>query len=750
MLKFKSNNLQIKIFCLFCCIALLVSSASISSLADDAAPDNATSAQALGLEVVAENKHFALEANLSTGKFGLVNKENNQVWYNTPIDTENDTLTVGTTYTNVQSSIVVGYVERANEPGSNELNFANDFVYCPPEQLKITKIKNGIKIIYDFADFGFSIPVEYTLFKDYFEAKIDTEAIKEGKEYYIVDINLLPVFGAGNWAEKGQLLIPDGSGAAINFNNGVYSTTTYISKIYGEDCAIPKEILRNKVVPTYMPVFATIKQSGSLLGIIDDGDADASITYINGNERCGYNAVSGIFNYRTKDSSVIFSGTGSSNNINRVSRAHSKAESFCVKYYATAKTDYPQLAKIYRNYLIKEKDMIKSVSPVSFNIDIYGATETKSSFLGIPYNKKIALTDYSQAKKILTDLKKEGIEKVSARYIGWNNNGILNKKINTSANATNFMGGKKKLLSLIDYCESNQVSLYLDNDIVSFRKNGNGVKKSRDAVNTVFSEPSLQTSYMLSVYAPVLSQDNVYLLDSSKTEVVFDRYFKSLKKNYPSLKTIGLYTTGNKLYSNFEPTNAKLRTELLEKYISIYEKAYKEDYKLVFNAANAYTFPYAQTLLSVPSASSGYNAFNIDIPFYSMVLHGYKNMATSPILQSSSPKISFLKAVELGIGITYSGIYEDSSTLTHTMYHNLYSSCYKLWIDTAAEQYKQYNELYERIYNLEITAYKQITKDVVLTEYDNNIAVYVNYGDSTVSVDGITIQANNFAVKELL
>ena len=44
------------------------------------------------------------------------------------------------------------------------------------------------------------------------------DEIKEGKEYSIVAIHLLPSFAAADWNDEGYMLVPDGSGALIGYN----------------------------------------------------------------------------------------------------------------------------------------------------------------------------------------------------------------------------------------------------------------------------------------------------------------------------------------------------------------------------------------------------------------------------------------------------------------------------------------------------------------------------------------------------
>ena len=72
-----------------------------------------------------------------------------------------------------------------------------------------------------------------------------------------------------------------------------------------------------------------------------------------------------------------------------------------------------------------------------------------------------------------------------------------------------------------------------------------------------------------------------------------------------------------------------------------------------------------------------------------------------------------------------------------------YASYYKRWMDSAAEAYAFLNELLTPVQNARMINHVCISDGVYRTEYDNNCSIYVNFNDAPVTVDGVTISAQN-------
>ena len=81
----------------------------------------------------------------------------------------------------------------------------------------------------------FEIAVEYSLNNDGLVARILRESIVESEFGELVYIDFLPYFGTISTEDEGYILIPDGSGAIMNFNNEKSYHDVYSKRIYGFD-----------------------------------------------------------------------------------------------------------------------------------------------------------------------------------------------------------------------------------------------------------------------------------------------------------------------------------------------------------------------------------------------------------------------------------------------------------------------------------------------------------------------------------
>ncbi|MDR0553356.1 MAG: DUF5696 domain-containing protein, partial [Treponema sp.] len=81
----------------------------------------------------------------------------------------------------------------------------------------------------------FNVTLRYELDGPSLLVSVPFDRIAYRKEYPLTHLNLLPYFGAGGREDEGYLVVPDGSGALIDFNNGRQNQNPYISPVYGWD-----------------------------------------------------------------------------------------------------------------------------------------------------------------------------------------------------------------------------------------------------------------------------------------------------------------------------------------------------------------------------------------------------------------------------------------------------------------------------------------------------------------------------------
>lgn len=670
-------------------------------------------------------------------------------WHST-VDQEilADDPTIGAANQSVRSQIVIQSVNRAEmatKGFSEERTSKFDCIEVEGNNLKVEKLSNGLKITYHFPAVGITVPVKYTLENGVFYATVLIDEIDDSKAHVLISVNVLPAFGAGNWNDDGYVLVPDGSGALINFNNGQYRElgyNHYEAMVYGADMAIVEDQKVTYTEDIRLPVFGLVKGDNALYGVITKGDGAASITAMSGNDRFGYNGVSSIFHYRIMQHQLnLFN----KRDVNLIAEPEfAKGSLYQVRYDTLSgnSANYIGIATAYREYLKSEKNLKQRKSEPKFHLDAVGAFEQPATFLGIiPYTDTVPLTTYEQCQTILGTLWDKGINQLSLRYLGWSHTGLENKKLPDEVDPISALGGSKQLAALQSYTSGKGIDFLPDVDLLSFTKSGNGVNTRDDGIRTVFGKIAYQPKYMLSTYVTVLDSDITALITPEKIQWAADRYMASLIEE--KFSAVSLSTLGDYCYSNYYEDNEQYRYSFPEK-VEATLKTYVDKMEMSFEGGNAYVLPYASLITDVPIHSSGYDVFDEDVPFYQAVLHGWIPYTTESIPQAGNPETTYLAGVETGSELLYLGIYEQASVLFDTEFDHLYGSTYTLWVDQAIAQYKAYMPVLEQIHDQEITEHGELDDGVYMTGYANGVQVVVNYNDADVTINGKTIPAGGF------
>jgi hypothetical protein len=119
-------------------------------------------------------------------------------------------------------------------------------------------------------------------------------------------------------------------------------------------------------------------------------------------------------------------------------------------------------------------------------------------------------------------------------------------------------------------------------------------------------------------------------------------------------------------------------------------------------------------------------------------------MTAPAMMQSTRPEITFLKAVETGMELLYTGMYAEPDTLLFTRFDHLFSSTASLWAARAAVQVARYTPLQQVIYNQEIIQHTRVAPGVSLTVFENGVHVLVNFTDYDTVYQNHTVPALDF------
>ena len=123
----------------------------------------------------------------------------------------------------------------------------------------------------------FNLSVVYRLEGRDLLVEVPMDSIRYSEEFPPIKINLLPNFGAGGTADQGYMLVPEGGGGLIRFNNGKIAQNGYYADMYGWDYATWREAVVHETNARF-PMFAVATGGSAFLCMMEERAASSSIS----------------------------------------------------------------------------------------------------------------------------------------------------------------------------------------------------------------------------------------------------------------------------------------------------------------------------------------------------------------------------------------------------------------------------------------------------------------------------------------
>ncbi|WP_054027839.1 DUF5696 domain-containing protein [Bacillus sp. FJAT-28004] len=609
------------------------------------------------------------------------------------------------------------------------------------EDAEQDNVENGTADAASAARAEFTIPILYTLDNEQLIVSIPGKELQFNAEYPIATVQLLKHFGAADAKESGYLFVPDGAGALIKLNSGKHQAEPYNLPVYGNDGTynVKEKIQTNEM--TRLPVFGMKRSDHALFGVIENGDAMASITADVSGRNDSYNTVGGKFQITAMDFYTLTSGTKTSSVPMFQKKRYEGDLAIRYSFLSGDASDYVGMATEYRNYLV-DKFNIKRLSETDdspFVMELVGAFRVDKSFLGIPYEATETLTSFAEAQSLLQELMDSDIHKIDLRYVGWFNDGIRHSSP-SKINVVNKLGGKDGLRELADFAEKNGIGFYPDTAFLEKYKGSGGSATWLDRGDAkvylynpvMYDQDTSKFSHYILSPATLPKQINGFMAD-----------YKAL-----GLKGLSLRDMGDQVNSDYNPDKTITRQEALEMIKTQTNKLKLQAQSIMVNGGNAYSLPYADVIVNAPTKSSLMNITDQDIPFYQIALHGYYDLAGLPynMDDKQNPRLSMLKALETGSSLYYQWYASDSTKVKDTDYDNLYALNYKDWLDEAVQLYKEANGVLSKVRNQVIVKHRNIVPGVVETTFQNGYVITINYNNKAVAVEGMQLAAQSYQV----
>lgn len=596
---------------------------------------------------------------------------------------------------------------------------------------------------------AYTIPVEYSLEKDNLIVNIPAKEIKYVKDFPLHSIKLLEYFGAADTSKEGYIFVPDGSGALIYLNNGKEKYPPVNISVYGQDYTIDpiqKSQFGKKV---HMPVFGLKQGDNALVAIIEKGETLASIGADVSGRHHTYNSVSSEFIFFQRGNLIL--ANGHSSQIVFQDKPYEGDYTVRYAFLNGNEANYVGMAKYYQSYLI-EKDGLSRIKPAGnlpFYMEAVGAIEKNKSVWGFPVYALEPLTTFKQAQEIMQELQRGGVDNIKLRYSGWFNGG-LRHSIPTKIKVDNKLGGAGEFSKLLKYASEKGIEVFPDVSFLNIYQNDRGFNLKRDVMRFISQDTAKVYEYNPATSArntnnPYLSGIPFnYYLSPLRLDSVVGKFLGAYRKysvNGLSLKDLGVNINSDSREGKMidRQTSAGITVKQLQKIKEAVGNVMVEE-------GNALVLPHADHILNVTMEHSGFNIQDESIPFYQIVLHGYKEYAGEPVNLSEDYRRHVLKTIETGANLYYKWIYEDNSLLKDTAFSQLYSVDYKSWISDATALYGELNTVLGDVRDKTISDHRKLLDNVYQVTYENGKAIIINYNSDSVRIKDRLIEGMSYKV----
>ncbi len=685
-------------------------------------------------DVVMETDTLICTYEYETNSLNVKDKMSSQTWFSTVQEDMYDFESTNKAWiSNMKSLFILGYTNFKEDKGrilKTQSGAAN-------MEVTLTREDNKLRAEYKFSELDITIVFEFIVDRDTLILRIPENGIKEEGIYGIVGLEIMPFLGAAKNQTEGYILIPDGSGALVRFEDKAGQAVSGVHRryVYGVE---PVEVQRQRFNPetegiktVFLPVFGMKRGDRAFIAYITEGDADTSINLSLSGHAVALNRVFAEFTYRrtynASRASIDLRGTTKSLIDYKVIKKMIPGDrEIRYTFLRGDNADYSGMACTYRDYLLDSGKMVKKEHELSLALDLFMGIKEKK----IVFDSFVKMTDFQQAEDIIEELRVLGVDNMEVNLIGWTSGGYGSWPGHFPVERK--LGGERRLKDLSEYIKEIGSTLYLQCNYIDAYAENSGFSKRNDTVKhgngeTVTNEENSRFIINpISAYNKLQSQLNDFI----RTGI-----------NGINFERAGSYTYYD--YSESRPTSREETTCYLAEMLST---AKEKTGSVAVHGGNAYVLAYADRLFDIPINCSGYLVTDESIPFYQMVVHGSIPYSSQPGNLFYDFEKQKLQWIEYGCLPYFMLTYERSFNLKNTNYNHLFTSYYLEWIKTASEVYQEFSKRLDGVWGQLVMEHVQLEKDIIRLTYENGSRVYINYRYDSALIEEIEIQPMDYTV----
>lgn len=693
---------------------------------------------------VAKTDSLELFYNDTKGTIQVKNLKNGYVWKSIVDKDVYDVDSLNNYWTKyVQSAITITY----NDLKRKDAVAKNLFSCGDCKSLTTEYITNGVSVTYGFTTPGIYVTIEYILDGDQLVVRIPKDKNRkensERSRYALTTIEVMPFFGASMDNDDGYLFYPDGSGAVTTFakvdtrpSNVVgafyytysHRTVTYTNLFSSDDYA--KYTLS-------MPVYGIkTDKDNALFAAATDGEENTGLAVYSSGTVLNLNRMGFLVYTRNifdAAANSISNGSGMSN-AGRIQRVDKERidEDKEIRYFFLngSNATYSGMAAAYREYLL-EKGELKPTENSGMALALKVLMGTTKE--GMVFDEYISMTDYAQVQEMLDRLSTAGVDNVEMVLRAWQEGYAYSEYWGPASQ----LGGKNGLKNLNTYLESHpEFNVYQEIDTTGVTSKTRGLQED---VDVVYNGLDVQ------VAAEDFDGMNYYILNPGKA---FERNSKLLSnlKNYGRI-SVGYETAGKYVYPDYNINDTYTKAQTADKIREMFAETSASGRKVAVRGSNQYVYANADYLYDLREESYGLNITDYSVPFVQMVLSGLIPYSTEGEGNLSYDlQVQKLKWIEYGALPSFYLTYESALNLRDTGFSTLFSSTYADWEDIVVSTYQEFKNNLSDIYGQQMVEHTILTDDLIRLTYADGSKVYINYGSTEASRDGVRVPAKGYLV----
>lgn len=572
------------------------------------------------------------------------------------------------------------------------------------------------------------------------DLKVERETVKEIYDfsYTTASFYLFPFLGHSVLGQdEGYMIIPDGQGAIINLedNEGRF-TSPFDKQVYGTNIGVDDVVNSDTYVNSediIMPVYGIVHTADEIgfLGVIEQGDMAARIMAYPNGVRMNFDWVASKMTYRFVFNQPMGPSSGQVATRSEKRRNFDIVEQFLLEDGDSA--SYAGLAVAYRNYLI-EQGTFENAEKRDFDVQLdFLGLEKENFVLG---KTDVVMTSFEQAQTILDTLVEKGVTGISALYRGWQTNGLTGGVPTDSYSPAKSLGGDAGLQALKEHAAEMGIPLTLEADVLSLN--------TETHLTLMYSAFKKITSQTYSKPTFGIVYDTLYYLNPEASKNVASTLIQQLKN--AKIENISFKGITELLADYYYKDKYHDTTEMAEIYSGIITSAREAGLETSLVNPNAYLWSLASTICDLPIGGSDYTYTDAEIPFLAIALSGQIPFYAEYVNFQANSEEFFLHLMEQGARPAFLLTWEDPIELQKTNSSGIYSSCYELYESLIVQWYTELNALWNTVGEDGMIVDHVRAGDMACVTWSNGTRVYLNFGDKTAEMDGVTLEKLSYKV----